>query len=525
MGTFTPMRGPLLIILSILLLGQSPVSLNAQRIVYSDPEKEDTRRLNYEIIGRVGGNFLIFKNNRSRSWISVLDEEMQPLGKEEMGYLPANDKTINVDFFPYGTHAWMIYQYQRRNVVYCMAAQLDGNGKRMGELLELDTTHLNFSSDNKLYAVVSSEDKKRIALFKINTRDRDLYRMTKMLFNEKLVPMGRTDVQIPMSDRGDQLGDFALDNQGDLLFSRFLRGNNEGITKASLLLLPATQALLKEMPLPVAENGPFLDEIKIKIDNFNQRYLLTSLYSNEKRAGIDGCFFYVWDKKTGQPLVSLLHEFSDELRQEAKGNATTRTAFNDFFIRQLIIKKDGGFIVGSEAYYTTSRANNWNRYDYIYGSPLYGFNNPMFGFNNFYYSSPYFNRYWWGMPGGRTNTAVRYHADNIMVQSFDAKGQLEWSRVIAKSQFDDEVDDLLSFSLMVLGGELHLLYNQQDRRDKLLNDFMVNPAGELTRNTDLKNLEKGHQFMPMRGKQVSARQLIIPTAYRSYICFAKLEYN
>ena len=58
-----------------------------------------------------------------------------------------------------------------------------------------------------------------------------------------------------------------------------------------------------------------------------------------------------------------------------------------------------------------------------------------------------------------------------------------------------------------------------------LNDFTLQPAGEMTRNTDLKNLEKGHQFMPMRGKQVSARQLIIPTVYRSYICFAKLEYN
>jgi hypothetical protein len=70
-----------------------------------------------------------------------------------------------------------------------------------------------------------------------------------------------------------------------------------------------------------------------------------------------------------------------------------------------------------------------------------------------------------------------------------------------------------------------LLYNQQDRRDKLLNDFTLQPVGEMIRNTDLKNLEKGHQFMPMRGKQVSARHLIIPTIYRSYICFAKLEYN
>ena len=518
MDTFTSMLRLLSLVLSILLLVQVPSSLNAQRIVYSDPETADTRRLNYEIIGKVGGRFLIFKNNRFRSWISVLDEEMQPLGREEIGYMPSNEKTLNVDFFPYADYAWMIYQYQRRNIIYCMAAQLDGNGKRMGELIELDTTHLNFASDNKLYAVVSSEDRKRIAVFKINSSDRDEYRMTKLLFNEKLVPMGRAEVLIPMSDRGDQLGDFALDNQGDLLFSRFLRSNNDNVTKASILVLPSSQSRLLETPLPVGENGPYLDEIKIKIDNLNQRYILTSLYSNERRSGIDGCFFYVWDKRTRQPLVSRLQEFSDELRQEAKGNATTRTAFNDFFIRQIIVKRDGGFIIGSEAYYTTSRANNWNRYDYIYGSPF-------MGFNNFYYSSPYFNRYWWGAPGGRTNTAVRYHADNIMVQSYDPDGQLQWSRVVAKTQFDDEVDDLLSFNLMVLGGELHLLYNQQDRRDKLLNDFTLQPAGEMTRNTDLKNLEKGHQFMPMRGKQVSARQLIIPTVYRSYICFAKLEYN
>ncbi|MBU6307580.1 MAG: hypothetical protein KGO46_05925 [Bacteroidetes bacterium] len=504
-------------LISLFLWVLAPSVLTAQRIIYSDPEKEDSRRLNYEIIGKVGGKFLIFKNNRFRSWISVLDEEMQPLGREDLSYMPSNERTINVDFFPYADHAWMIYQYQRRNIIYCMAAQLDGNGKRMGDLIELDTTHLNFASDNKLYAVVSSEDRKRIALFKINSKDRDEYRMTKLLFNEKLSLLGRADVSIPMSDRGDQLGDFALDNQGDLLFSRFLRGNNDNITKASMLLLPANQPILLETPLPVGENGPFLDEIKVKIDNLNKRYIFTSLYSNERRSGIDGCFFYVWDKQTRQPVVSTTLEFSNELRQEAKGNATARTAFNDFFIRHIIVKRDGGYIIGSEAYYTTSRANNWNRYDYIYGSPF-------MGFNNFYYTSPYFNRYWWGMPG-RTNTAVRYHADNIMVQSFGPDGQLQWSRVVAKTQFDDEVDDLLSFSMMVLGGELHLLYNQQDRRDKLLNDFTLQPAGEMTRNTDLKNLEKGHQFMPMRGKQVSARQLIIPTVYRSYICFAKLEYN
>ena len=163
-----------------------PFSISAQRIIYSDPEKEDNRRLNFEIVGRIGGNFLVFKNNRFRSWITVMDEEMQVTSREELGYLPNADRTINVDFFPYADFAWMIYQYQRRNVVYCIAAKIDKMGRRMGDLIELDTTHLGFASDNRLYAVTGSEDRKKIAVVKVNSRDRDLYHMTSFVFNDKM---------------------------------------------------------------------------------------------------------------------------------------------------------------------------------------------------------------------------------------------------------------------------------------------------------------------------------------------------
>lgn len=63
---------------------------------------------------------------------------------------------------------------------------MDKLGKRMGELIELDTTHIGFTSDNRLYAVAGSEDKRKIALVKINTRDRGLYRMSTLLFNEQM---------------------------------------------------------------------------------------------------------------------------------------------------------------------------------------------------------------------------------------------------------------------------------------------------------------------------------------------------
>jgi hypothetical protein len=209
--------------------------------------------------------------------------------------------------------------------------------------------------------------------------------------------------------------------------------------------------------------------------------------------------------------------FSDELRKEAKGDANMKMAFNDYFIRNIIPRKDGGFILGSESYYTTSRFNNWNRWDYLYGSPF------MSSVSNYYYYSPYYNNFWWS--SRNNNQAVRYHADNITILSFNKDAKLEWTNVVTKEQFDDQTDELISYQLMNTGGQLHVLFNKDEKRSLLLNDYSITADGQITHNPTLKNLDKGYEFMPMYAKQVSARQMIIPCTYRNNICFAKIDYN
>ena len=123
------MTGRLWLLLMIISCAGLPAS--AQRIVYSEYGKDDTRTMNFEIAGKVGGNFLIYKNNRgNRHIISVLNNEMKETSFVEQDYVPANDRTINVDFFPYNDFCYMIYQYQKKNVVYCVGVKIDGNGKK-----------------------------------------------------------------------------------------------------------------------------------------------------------------------------------------------------------------------------------------------------------------------------------------------------------------------------------------------------------------------------------------------------------
>ncbi|HEU4903081.1 MAG TPA: hypothetical protein VFT06_09820, partial [Flavisolibacter sp.] len=60
---------------------------------------------------------------------------------------------------------------------------------------------------------------------------------------------------------------------------------------------------------------------------------------------------------------------------------------------------------------------------------------------------------------------------------------------------------------------------------QVINDFSLSPDGQIIRNPTLKNLDRGHEFLPKFGKQVSAKQMIIPCYYRNYLCFAKLDFN
>lgn len=493
------------------------LSLLAQKIVYSEVDPDDSRRMRFEVIGKVSGNFLVYKNSKNKNYISAFNNNMEQIAKEEQEYIP-DDKLINLEFFPYADFTYLIYQYQQKRVVYCDAVKVDGMGKRISDVLTLDTAHIGgFGNNNKVYTTISSEDKSKLMIFKINSRNKERYLISTLLLDNKLTELKRSKFTIDMEEDKDFLDEFNVDNDGDLAFVRGKRANSETILSSQLFYKAA-----QSDTLTTANTQPdkiFLDEMHLKVDNANKRYFLTSFYYTKKRGDIEGFYFYVWDKKTGQPVLQNSVALGEELRREAKSdNANVKTAFNDYFIRGIVVKRDGGFIINTESYYTLSRGNSWNRFNYLYGMPLTSYD---------YYSlhSPYYNSWYWRDRFYNSRQNVRYNADNITILSFDNQGKLQWNNVIHKEQYDDESEDRISYQTVNTGGQIHYLFNMDERRALLLNDFTLSPDGQIVRNPTLKNLDRGYEFMPKYGKQVSSYQLVVPCFYRNNICFAKVEFN
>ena len=487
-------------------------ALNAQKVVYSQPDKEDTRQSNFDIIGKVSGNILIYKSIRNNYAISVYDTDMKLKERVPIGFLP--ERIINADFLAYNNFFYMFYQYQKKNVVYAMAARLDGNGKLIGKEMLMDTTEIGFLASNKLYSVVNSDDKQYISLFKINSKSDDRFLVTHMLFEKDLVQKGKTRLVVDMPERHDFLTEFLVDNEGCFAFVRAVQESDND--KASQIFLFTykmgdTSATVHSVPL----KKMWLDDVRLKADNYNRHYLISSFCSKTRRGNIDGMYTCIWDKGTAEAKAASVILFSEELRNEARGDNGTKTAFNDYFIRNLIVRKDGGFILAAESFFSTGRGGA-NRYGNTYGSP---FLQPME-----YYA---FGPLGYGYPWYRYNSLgqnIRYNAQNVAVFSFDSTGQFNWTNILTKSQYDDETDAFIGYSLLNSGDQLHFLFNQQERRLQLLSAQSIAPDGKVTRNPTLKNLDQGYDFMARYGKQIGQRQIIFPCMYRNYLCFARLDF-
>lgn len=507
-----------ILLLIIYIINFSYISYT-QRIIYGEVNKDNNRQTNFEIIGRYGSNVLIFKNFRDNNVISVFDNNMKEINKVNIDYFPP--RVLNVDFISYPDYAWMIYQYQEKDLVYCTAAKIDGNGNKIGNPISLDTTEINYNS-NKLYSIIYSEDKQRIMIFKINNKEQSKYLFKTLLFDKDLNNLKTSSLILPLSNKNDILTDFTLDNQGTLVFGRGDRtGSNQNIIRFSLAQKSAMSDSFVMHQIKL--DNISLDEVKIKADNTNNRYVLVSFYYKTRKNVIEGIFYSEWDKSSDKENINTIIPLGDDIRKDAKGENNMKNAFNEYYLQQITLKKDGGFVVTSENLYMSNGRNtsSYNRWDYF--SLPYLVNREYYS----YYGLNYWNSAGaWANSGMRwNNTLTRYNADNILILSFDKTGKLQWSNVIHKSQFDDESEGAISYQVANTGDAIRFIYNDFEKRVPLLVVQNIAADGQITNSPTLKNLDKGFMFFPRYAKQVGQKQVIIPCLYRKNLAFAKIDFE
>ena len=426
---------------------------------------------------------------------------MKLVNKVEMDFVP--DKIANPEIILYKDHFNFVYQYQEGNIVNCMAAQIDANGKIIDAPVTLDTTSINFSMNKRIYNVLYSEDKQKIMIYRISNKADTTY-ITCSLFNEQLKLLDKFSMLVHMQAQSDFLTEIVLDNSGSIAF---VKGNNSDINKAQNISLVVKNSYDNNINTYSLDVGKiYLNDVRIKADNLNNRFLITGFFLKQRKGNIDGLYCAIWNKNSDQITVSKQIAFNDQLKNNAKAQASSNAAFNDYYLQNIIVYKDGGFAVISESAY---KANHGN-YD--------GWTDDLFNATEWYGQTYSFS------PTRNNSIGIDYFANNITLMSFDSIANIEWSAVIPKNQYGRDTYNFISYGTYQTPDEINFLFNEASKKSTAMQYLKVNASGDVALNPTLKKLDRNYSCMPRFAKQISGNEVLIPCLYKNNLCFAKIEF-
>ena len=486
----------------------------AQTITYSEIEKADSRNMNFEILGNFSNNYLIYKNLNRRQNLTIYDNSMSI--KEEIKLDFISDRTYNIDFIPYPDHFLMVWQFEKGNTIYCKAARMNGAGKLMGVIMDLDTTKQGVFSNKTSYSFSWSEDKKKLLLYKIQTKS-DVYNQLTKVYDENFTLLDSSRTTLNYNDNREDFGDLQIDNEGTVLFTKIKENaRQEYVNTLEIIFkkLKAQQLITVDIPL----DKQLIQDPLIKIDNLNKNYIVNTFSYKKNGGNVDGILTAIINRDSLKLTKKTINIFDDSLRSKLSGKPDWRTAYDNLNIRNIILKKDGGFIALTEEYYKQRRfGNNFND----------GYNNFNSRYFNSYSDYYLYNRGYYGYyrPFNDGNGRdVVYNYNDIINFSFNKDLKLQWSSVINKTTSDVENDNFLSFTNLNAGGEIYFLFLQKDNNRQILSNHALQPDGNTKRYATLKGREAGYNFMPRLSRQTGARQMIVPCIVRNNIAFAKIDF-
>ncbi len=486
----------------------------AQNITYSEVEKADSRNMNFEILGNFSDNLLVYKNLNKRQALTIYNNNMAIKENIKLDFI--SDRTYNIDFVTYPDHFLMVWEYEKGNTIYCKAARMNSAGKLMGLVYDLDTTRQSFFSSKVNYFFTWSEDKTKLLLYKTHTRNDEYTQITKV-YNDNFIMLDSSKRIINYNDNREDFGDLQIDNEGTILFPKVKQNaREEYINTLEVNFKKLKSDNLKILNIPL--NKQLIQSPQLKIDNLNRNYIITTFSYKKNGGDIDGLLSAVISRDSFNITKQTINIFEDSLRAKLSGKPDRRTAYDNLNIRNVILKKDGGFIVLTEEYYKQRR----------YGS---SFNDRYNNFNSRYYNSYsdyyLYNRGYYGYyrPFNDGNGRdIIYNYNDVINFSFSSNLQLQWSSVINKTTSDIENDNFLSFINMNAGGEVYFLFLQKDNNRQILSNYALQPDGSIVRNATLKGREVGYNFMPRLSRQTGTRQMIVPCIVRNNIAFAKIDF-
>ncbi|WP_162903283.1 hypothetical protein [Taibaiella koreensis] len=479
----------------VLLLGFSFGPASAQDIFYSREQKFTFQNSDFNVVGWSGDRLYTYRASKEGYYLDAYNDSMRLLATIALDFFP--QKIYATRFYTTDDQIIVLYQAVQSSQVVQYAAKLDSRARMLQKPIALDSVKMGWlSADRQYYSSAMSGDKSKLVVFRLGKRKNGRQEFSTILLDNALNVLAKGHPFITSQD-DFSLGQSLLANDGSLYLSGFNGSDERSLSgDAWLFRLAPDGAQFRDIALPLGTD--YLSGLFMRADDNKDQIYIGAFFAGRKSGNLDGIVYAMFDRASDTFSVFKKIPFDDQLRN-ATDDRNKKKAFNDFVVRDLIVKNDGGFILVGESYYITTRTS-------IYG-PGYGG----------YYS--------WYNNGYPTSSTREYHYGDIMVLDYDINGERKWQNFIRKEQYSQEDDGLFSsYAMLNSGASLVFLYNDFSTSKSTLNLAAVDISGSLQLKKMNPGRSAGADWLPRSGKQTDTRELLIPVLRRNSIGFARVVF-
>ena len=466
----------------------------AQEITYSAPQKVTSGYARVDVLGKNTQGIIVRHIGRSSDEILAYYDNLQLRWKKTTPKKEKNGKLEQVVL--YNDSVIFFYSIIVKNITLLKAFKTNARLESSTLPVIVDTINRTLINTSPELRFSFTPDKSKILLYYEDAA----FNSTKALFvrcyNNNLKSIWSSTWKAKSMD-APVLIEAVLDIDGNaavVLGENYVKNFNNDFTCSALYAFRIKEKGKKFSEYQLLEKDHLLTPCKAQIDLNTGNLLMAGLYAKSAGVESDGAYFFVvQDKDSG--IIKKFEPHSVEFITQLTGNNPPKKndGFYEFQPKELIVTRDGGGILITEAISVSSES---------YAGSNYG----TFGISSGF-------------------TVNYYHYDEMAVFSFNGSGILKWKQILHKKQgTEGDGGYYSSFATIISPDALHFIYNDVQNGQTTVGGYNIDVTGK-QEHIDVFNADrKGVLLIPMSARQVSPNEVVVPSLKRSYLQFVKIMF-
>ena len=442
--------------------------------------------LSYDIL-HAEDNVLFFRDKGSEFYFDIFDENMEFKRSVEILFeerRPAIENIHAIDSF-----IQMVYAYREGPDYVSRMVRYD---KKVNLIDSMELIRGPFLFSPGEMRSVLSDDMSKLALFTIEKAR--LFAV--VVDTRKMEILTAGDIEVPDYRLYDQFQEAGVSNLGQLFF--LFEKNNESWDKEKhmmrLVMSELGQTYLHDLTCINTVNSG----VKMAIDNVNQRLTIAGLYGSKSQNETEG--YMVFSAAIANLRQPSLHDiqtfpYDENILVDLNGveKKSKKNLLFDFYIKTLVHRADGGFIMIVELQREYARRN--------------------VGLSNFDRSMAASRGY------------VDYYSEDLILFSIQPDGSLFWRKILFKKQFSQDDEGIYSsFFIMKVPSQMHFIFNDEIKNNNTVSEYVIDPLGNYRRNSLLSTEYKNLKLRFQDAVQTSSQSFVVPSEKNGRINLVKITF-